>query len=127
MITGTPFFLQSWYVMRMVLRVPRGTADKNTDSGDSSRWAIPGAQLAMATLRIRLAVPSDAARCAAIYRPAVEDFPASFETEAPGEEEMARRISSTLKTHPWLVAGEQRFWLLGRSPCMGSLACSARR
>ena len=79
-------------------------------------------------LRVRLATSSDADRCAAIYRPAVETSPASFETEAPTEEDMAGRISSTLQTHPWLVAGE---WTgpLGhkvtrRAMSMGTCTCA---
>jgi L-amino acid N-acyltransferase YncA len=33
----------------------------------------------------------------------VTDSAISFETEAPGSAEMARRMESTLATHPWLV------------------------
>ena len=46
----------------------------------------------------------DAAACVAIYAPYVTDGVASFETEAPGEREMAERIARTCETHPWLVA-----------------------
>lgn len=46
----------------------------------------------------------DAAACAAIYAPHVEDGPTSFEEEAPGPEEMMARIEETAATHPWLVA-----------------------
>jgi L-amino acid N-acyltransferase YncA len=48
----------------------------------------------------------DAAACAAIYAPHVEDAPTSFEEAAPSPEEMAGRIEETAATHPWLVAEE---------------------
>ncbi len=53
--------------------------------------------------RIRLAQPSDAAAVAAIYAPVVEQTPTSFELVAPDEQEMRRRITSTLEHYPWLV------------------------
>ena len=40
---------------------------------------------------------------AAIYRPVVEDTAISFETTAPGRQEMARRVVETLQSYPWLV------------------------
>jgi phosphinothricin acetyltransferase len=52
---------------------------------------------------IRLATPSDAKGVAEIYGPVVRSTPISFETEAPSDEEMARRIASTLAYAPWLV------------------------
>jgi phosphinothricin acetyltransferase len=52
---------------------------------------------------IRLATPADAARVAAVYRPGVEHSAASFEEVAPGPDDMARRIETTLATHPWIV------------------------
>lgn len=52
---------------------------------------------------IRLATPADAARVAAVYRPGVEHSAASFEEVAPGPDDMARRIDTTLATHPWIV------------------------
>ncbi|AHG89175.1 phosphinothricin N-acetyltransferase [Gemmatirosa kalamazoonensis] len=52
---------------------------------------------------IRLAVQSDAAQIAAIYRPAVTDSSISFEVEPPDGAEMARRIARTLARTPWLV------------------------
>ena len=52
---------------------------------------------------IRLATPADAARVAAIYAPGVERTIASFEDVAPDAAEMARRITTTLPTYPWLV------------------------
>ncbi len=56
-------------------------------------------------LTIRSADPErDAAACAAIYAPHVEDGPISFEERAPGEAEMTARIERIQATHPWLVA-----------------------
>ncbi len=53
---------------------------------------------------LRAADPRDAAALAAIYAPIVRDTIISFETDPPGDNEMARRIAETLKTYPWLVA-----------------------
>jgi phosphinothricin acetyltransferase len=56
-------------------------------------------------LLIRDADPErDAAACAAIYAPSVEGSVTSFELRAPGPEEMAERMRSYQRTHPWLVA-----------------------
>ena len=55
------------------------------------------------TPRIRLAGAADAEAIAAIYRPVVESTAISFETVAPGGDEIARRLAATLATHPWLV------------------------
>ena len=56
---------------------------------------------------IRLADPDrDADAVAAIYRPGVEDGIASFEAVAPDADEMARRIRTTLRRTPWLVASD---------------------
>ncbi len=52
---------------------------------------------------IRLAEKSDAAQIAAIYRPFCEDNCISFESEAPGDAEVASRIDATLRKFPWLV------------------------
>ena len=46
----------------------------------------------------------DAAACAAIYAPYVEDGPISFEERAPDAAEFARRIDDS---HAWLVAEEE--------------------
>jgi phosphinothricin acetyltransferase len=46
----------------------------------------------------------DAAACAAIYAPHVEDSPISFEERAPGAAEMAERIERYSASHAWLVA-----------------------
>jgi L-amino acid N-acyltransferase YncA len=58
------------------------------------------------SVTLRVASPSDARDIQAIYTPIVTGTAISFETEAPTSDEMARRITSTLATHPWLVAGE---------------------
>jgi L-amino acid N-acyltransferase YncA len=55
---------------------------------------------------LRVATPDDAEAIAAIYAPFVRDTVISFETAVPDTAEMARRITSTLETHPWLVAEE---------------------
>ncbi len=56
-------------------------------------------------MTIRDAEPDrDAAACAAIYAPSVEDAPISFEERAPDAAEMAARIRRIQETHPWLVA-----------------------
>jgi L-amino acid N-acyltransferase YncA len=58
----------------------------------------------MATLRIRDVQPErDAAACAAIYAPYVEQTAISFEQRAPNALEMEARISRYVTTHPWLV------------------------
>lgn len=54
---------------------------------------------------IRDAEPArDAAACAAIYAPHVEDGPVSFEESAPDAAEMAARIERYGASHAWLVA-----------------------
>jgi phosphinothricin acetyltransferase len=55
---------------------------------------------------LRLATPAHAAGCLAIYRPFVESSHTTFETEAPTEEEFARRIETYSRTHPWIVAAD---------------------
>jgi L-amino acid N-acyltransferase YncA len=53
---------------------------------------------------IRPADPArDAAACAAIYAPYVEESPVSFEEAIPSTEELAARIARIATTHPWLV------------------------
>ncbi len=54
-------------------------------------------------MHIRTANPADADAIAAIYAPIVTDTAISFELEAPGAAEMARRIAATLPLLPWLV------------------------
>jgi L-amino acid N-acyltransferase YncA len=46
----------------------------------------------------------DAAALAAIYAPYVRDTPISLEEEPPTADEIAGRIETTTRTHPWLVA-----------------------
>lgn len=58
----------------------------------------------MPAVQIRVARESDADGVAAIYAPIVRDTAISFEVEPPAPREMARRIATTLATHPWLVA-----------------------
>ncbi|HEX3700288.1 MAG TPA: arsinothricin resistance N-acetyltransferase ArsN1 family B [Phenylobacterium sp.] len=52
---------------------------------------------------IRAATSADAVGIAAIYAPIVEQTFISFETEPPTAAEMARRVETTIRTHPWLV------------------------
>lgn len=53
---------------------------------------------------IRSAIASDAARCAEIYRPFVEESWVSFELDPPDAAEMARRIADYGASHAWLIA-----------------------
>ena len=56
--------------------------------------------------QIRVAVAEDAEAVAAIYAPYVTDTVISFEEQPPSPDEMARRIATTLETHPFLVFEE---------------------
>jgi phosphinothricin acetyltransferase len=56
------------------------------------------------TALIRDAQPEDAATIAAIYAPFVTGTPISFEREAPGSAEIARRMVATQEAYPYLVA-----------------------
>ena len=58
-------------------------------------------------MRVRIAVPEDAASLAEIYAPYVTDTSITFEYEVPGAEEFAERIRETLKKYPYLVADEE--------------------
>lgn len=62
----------------------------------------------MANTTIRRARPSDAESIANIYTPIVEQTAISFELHAPSEEQIAKRIESTLRHHEWLVADTAR-------------------
>lgn len=53
--------------------------------------------------RIRVATPADAGAVRSIYAPFVRDTAVSFETEPPGESELATHIAETTDVHPWLV------------------------
>jgi L-amino acid N-acyltransferase YncA len=55
-------------------------------------------------VEIRSATAADAAAILAIYAPIVRDTIISFETEVPSVAEIAQRIDTALKTHPYLVA-----------------------
>jgi len=69
----------------------------------SRNRAILGAEMT-AGVAIRMAGLGDAPAIAAIYRPYVTEAVTSFEVEAPGAAEMARRIEAVLALCPWLVA-----------------------
>lgn len=57
---------------------------------------------------IRRADPDrDAAACAAIYAPFVNDTVISFEDVAPTAAEVAARIERLVKTHAWVVAEDE--------------------
>lgn len=62
--------------------------------------------------RIRIAAESDAQQIAEIYRSIVTDTAISFEEAPPSADEMARRIGSTLGSHPWLVC-DRDGWIAG--------------
>ena len=53
--------------------------------------------------RIRAATADDAAACAAIYAPYVEQTAITFELQAPTPAEMAERIAAAVQMHAWLV------------------------
>jgi L-amino acid N-acyltransferase YncA len=58
-----------------------------------------------ASVEIRQADPlGDAAACAEIYRPHVEEGVVSFEEEAPDVEAMTARIERAAASHAWFVA-----------------------
>ncbi len=61
---------------------------------------------------VQPASSADAAACAAIYRPYVEDTAITFETEVPTAEQMASRIAAARETHEWLVL-EQDHQIVG--------------
>lgn len=64
-------------------------------------------------MRPRPAAPADAAGIAAIYAAFVTGSAVSFETEAPGPDEMATRMASGGALYPWLVAEDEGGALLG--------------
>jgi L-amino acid N-acyltransferase YncA len=55
-------------------------------------------------MKIRSAAAADAPAILSIYAPIVRDTIISFETEVPSVEEIAERIDTTVKTHPYLLA-----------------------
>ena len=68
------------------------------------------------TIRVRAAVPADAAALLAIYRPYVEKTAISFEWEAPTEAVFRGRVEKTLKQYPYLAA-ERGGEILGYAYC----------
>jgi phosphinothricin acetyltransferase len=59
----------------------------------------------LAPVHIRHADPGrDAQACADIYGPFVGETAVSMEDEAPSASEMAERIETMSRTHPWLIA-----------------------
>ena len=58
-------------------------------------------------MNIRAAAAEDAASIQKIYAPYVEKTAVTFEYEAPGVDEIRRRIVHTLREYPYLVAVEQ--------------------
>lgn len=71
-------------------------------SGDRA-WAAGGRKRGV--IALRHADPSrDGAACASIYGPFVTHSVVSFEEAPPTAEEMAGRIATLSKLHPWLVA-----------------------
>jgi phosphinothricin acetyltransferase len=54
-------------------------------------------------MTVRVAQATDAGAVAAIYAPYVLETAISFEETPPSREEMAARIASTLRAHPFLV------------------------
>lgn len=58
---------------------------------------------ASVTHRVRRARADDAAACAAIYAPYVEQTAITFELHAPSPEEFEQRIASAQHMHDWLV------------------------
>ena len=63
-------------------------------------------------MNIREANRSDADAVAAIYRPIVLNTAISFETDAPGAEELARRIAVAQEKHSWII-GEVKGEVVG--------------
>jgi L-amino acid N-acyltransferase YncA len=57
-------------------------------------------------IRLRAAVPKDAAAIASIYAPFVTDSAISFETEPPDAAGIAARIRTGNGVYPWFVATE---------------------
>jgi L-amino acid N-acyltransferase YncA len=53
---------------------------------------------------LRLATSDDAAALVAIYAPLLRDTAITFEVEPVGTDVMRRRVRTTLRRHPWLVA-----------------------
>lgn len=67
----------------------------------------------MGGVKLRLAVPGDAAAISRIYAPYVTGTAISFETEAPDEGEIAARMAAGAGLYPWLVACDEDAAILG--------------
>jgi L-amino acid N-acyltransferase YncA len=78
-------------------------------------------------VRIRRATADDAAAIASIYAPYVTGSAVSFETEAPDEAEMARRIGEGGDLYPWLAACGDDGSVLGYAYACAFRARSAYR
>jgi phosphinothricin acetyltransferase len=59
---------------------------------------MPGAEL-----RVRDASEADGSACARIYERYVRETAITFESEPPGDREMAERIKAALRTYAWLI------------------------
>ena len=64
-------------------------------------------------VRLRIASADDAAAIASLYAHYVTRTAISFETEAPGEDEIRARIEDGGALYPWLVAADDEDRLLG--------------
>jgi phosphinothricin acetyltransferase len=64
-------------------------------------------------VKLRPAAPGDAAAVAAIYASFVTASAVSFETDAPGPEEMRKRMAAGGELYPWIVAEEAHGSILG--------------
>src|SRR5262249_4914181 len=90
---------------RQADRVPQPVAQSRAlHRRDRARQRRDPKEMTMAT--IRLATPDDAPAVAAIYAPYVAGTPISFETRAPDDAEIRRRIEKILPVMPWLVCEE---------------------
>jgi phosphinothricin acetyltransferase len=69
--------------------------------------------MAASNSTVRAAIPDDAAGCAAIYRPYVENTAITFEVEVPTVAEMAARIEAARASHEWLVAADATGTVIG--------------
>ena len=56
---------------------------------------------------LRFAVPADAPALRDIYVPYVENTPLTFEVAVPSQEEFLQRVSTTLRSYPYLVVQEE--------------------
>jgi len=73
---------------------------------------------------VRVATSADAAACAQIYRPYVEDTAVSFETEPPSAADMAARVTGSIR---WLVAVDADDTVIGYAYASGHRERAAYR